>query len=224
MTLGVNQIERSENTLGRTKQVVRGYYLGTVPVVDIFDGGAARTLPVDRPGASSSGLRNACIDDYLGFPENVKSHSPPKPCIHVLLFNQNKRSLQCIECPITYMYPYYQMHHFRRGPSRLIWFILGGVTAAWWMKHKEMRSHERYMGHCVRQSIQPAEINGQQTQNTKAHWGGSAQAQYEAPRASPPPQPMPFGWNDQQWEDEKEKMWAMGRQAGDTVSCLAAPF
>jgi len=132
-------------------------------------------------------------------------------------------------------------HHFRRGPRRLIWFILGGVAATWWMKHKEMRTHERYMGHCVRrQPVQPAsppEMNGDtsqqnqnQSQNTpppppppasRTQWGGNAEAQYQSPTANPTPPPMPFGWSNQQWEEEKEKMWAMGRQAGDTASELS---
>ena len=130
------------------------------------------------------------------------------------------------------MYPYYHMHHFHRAPRRFIWFILGGAAATWWFKHKEMRAYERYMGYCVQKPVLPAtlpapgpEVNGttpNQSQNPYApprtHWGSSGQAQYEAPRASPPPAAMPFGWNNQQWEEEKEKMWAMGRQAGDTVS------
>jgi hypothetical protein len=88
------------------------------------------------------------------------------------------------------------------------------------------------MGYCVQKPVLPAtlpapgpEVNGttpNQSQNPYApprtHWGSSGQAQYEAPRASPSPPPLPFGWNNQQWEEEKEKMWAMGRQAGDTVS------
>jgi len=135
------------------------------------------------------------------------------------------------------MYPYYHMHYFHRGPRRLVWFILGGVAATWWIKHKEMRAHERYMGYCARQPIQPAappapapspEMNGNapsQNQNTnvppRTHWGGNPEAHYEASRATPSPPPMPFGWSNQQWEEEKEKMWAMGRQAGDTMSELS---
>jgi hypothetical protein len=135
------------------------------------------------------------------------------------------------------MYPYYHMHHFNRGPRRFVWFILGGVAATWWFKHKEMRAYQRYTGYCVQKPVLPAAVpvpgpemnettpNQSQTQNAppRTYWGGNAQAQYEAPRASPPPAAMPFGWNNQQWEEEKERMWAMGRQAGDTVSFLAAP-
>jgi hypothetical protein len=133
------------------------------------------------------------------------------------------------------MAPYYYpgahyIHHFRHGPRRLVWFILGGVAATWWMKHKEMRAHERYIGHCVRQLPQPAppQMNGSapqlnQSPNTSPpttkpyYWG---ETQYEAP---PRPVPLPFGWSNQQWEEEKERMWAMGRQAGDTVSFSFAP-
>jgi len=133
------------------------------------------------------------------------------------------------------MYPYYHMHHFHRGPGRFVWFILGGIAATWWFKHKEMRAYERYAGYCVQKPVLPAalpapgpemnETSPSQSQNQNApprtYWGGNTQAQYEAPRASPPPAAMPFGWNNQQWEEEKERMWAMGRQAGDTMSELS---
>jgi len=94
------------------------------------------------------------------------------------------------------------------------------------------------MGHCVRrQAIQPAsppDMNGNTSQQNQirnqntpppppstTHWGGNAESQYQAPTANRPPQTMPFGWSNQQWEEEKEKMWAMGRQAGDTASELS---
>jgi hypothetical protein len=110
-------------------------------------------------------------------------------------------------------YPYY-----RRGPSRIIWFILGGVAASWWMIRKEAHAAYGHIGYCVRKPIQaspsdqpqelPASLPDErtpmsipQTPNGKyAAWGFG--------------QTPPFGW-----EEEKDRMLALGRQAGDTV-CL----
>lgn len=53
------------------------------------------------------------------------------------------------------MYPYHHLHHmgrFHRGPSRLLWFVLGGLTATWWYKHKE--ADKVAFGHCIRRSMQ----------------------------------------------------------------------
>ena len=113
------------------------------------------------------------------------------------------------------------MHHFYRGPSRLIWFILGGVTTAWWIKHKEIREHNGYFGHCVRKAIQasstpsPTNMDAQSRPTPNSQWD----ARYES--NSSPPIPLPFGWTNEEWEREKERMWSMGRHAGDTVHLLA---
>jgi len=113
------------------------------------------------------------------------------------------------------MNPYHHaphFHYFRRGPSRLIWFVLGGVAASWWIKHKEMRTHERYMGYCHRKPVYPAppastldENTANQSVNTSARPGAT----------------MPVVWGNKEWEEEKDRMWAMGRQAGDTMSELS---
>ncbi|KAG9016097.1 hypothetical protein FRB93_011571 [Tulasnella sp. JGI-2019a] len=34
------------------------------------------------------------------------------------------------------------VHRFRRGPSRLLWFVIGGVAVSWWMKAKERKAAE----------------------------------------------------------------------------------
>jgi len=106
------------------------------------------------------------------------------------------------------------MHHFRRGPRRFVWFILGGLAATWWMKHKEMRTHERYMGYCLRKPMQSAPANHNPDNTTKM--GGAANPNEGRSSALPPSTPVV--WGDKEWEEEKVKMWAMGQQAGDTVS------
>lgn len=122
----------------------------------------------------------------------------------------------------------HHMHHFHRGPSRLIWFILGGVATAWWMKHKEIREHNGYFGHCVRKPIyapppppSPADVNDHYAEQPRPVPHSQWDARYGTPSRNPsPPIALPFGWSNEEWEKEKEKMWSMGRQAGDTVSFL----
>lgn len=54
------------------------------------------------------------------------------------------------------MHPYH-FHHmagFHRGPSRILWFFLGGLAATWWIKRKD--ADHRVFGHCNRPSMQGA--------------------------------------------------------------------
>jgi len=114
------------------------------------------------------------------------------------------------------MHPYYLAPHFRyfrRGPSRIVWFILGGAAASWWIKHKEMRTHERYMGYCHRKPVYPAP--------PASTSDGSAANQDVNANAQPGSTTMPVVWGNKEWEDEKDRMWAVGRQAGDTMSELS---
>jgi hypothetical protein len=108
---------------------------------------------------------------------------------------------------------HYRPYHYRGGPSRILWFALGGLAASLWLKHKEAHAYG-HVGYCVRKPIQasPSEqpqelptstpnppISVPQASNGKyATWGFG--------------QTPPFGW-----EEEKERMLALGRQAGDTV-------
>lgn len=112
------------------------------------------------------------------------------------------------------MHPYYYGPHLRRfgrGPSRLLWFILGGVAASWWIKHKEMRTHERYAGFCHRKPVYPAPP-------ASVTFDGNTANQDVNTGAQPAGSTVPVVWGNKEWEEEKDRMWAMGRQAGDTVS------
>ncbi|KAG6854263.1 hypothetical protein C0991_008956 [Blastosporella zonata] len=53
--------------------------------------------------------------------------------------------------------PHYWHRHFYRGPSRLLWFALGAVTASIWAKEKERAEWSGKLRHCIRAPIpQPA--------------------------------------------------------------------
>lgn len=134
--------------------------------------------------------------------------------------------------------PHYYHHppYFARAPRRIVWFVLGGLTATWWIKHKEMRELERgghYYAWCSSSKFNHHRQQQEQIQDeaaAQAHtpplsqgqqWARNAQQQQQQFGAAPQYPQMPFGWTNQHWEQEKEKMWALGRQAGDTVSLLS---
>lgn len=145
--------------------------------------------------------------------------------------------------------PVFVGHGFRRfrgGPSRVVWFVLGAVSAAWWMKRSEMHraiAYENGEGegkryrwcsstkyehhHHPRQAeaAPPAEHASSPSPPSQTP------AQSQQPQQPPPAQwgpwqsqsaaQMPFGWTDAQWEQEKERMWALGQHAGDRMSDLS---
>jgi hypothetical protein len=122
------------------------------------------------------------------------------------------------------MHPHWYGAPYHRGPSRLLWFIFGGLAATWWIKRKECHAHAQgNVGFCVRKPIQPpAPAPANLPQPPSEEW--TAEARSPSPLPTPPTPPKeekwsfgpppapPFGW-----EEEKERMLALGRQAGDTV-------
>ena len=122
------------------------------------------------------------------------------------------------------MYPY--LFNYRRGPSRVVWFILGGVFTALWFRHKEFPDNYHYVGHCVRRAVQapPTQQNNSAPPHPRAaDTGDDAGGLNSRPPTASPPQ---ASWNPGQqpplgWEEEKQRMLALGRQAGDTVSVFS---
>jgi hypothetical protein len=53
------------------------------------------------------------------------------------------------------MHPEYYSSRFYRRPRRFLWFILGGLAATWWFKHKECRERG-YVGLCIRKPVHAA--------------------------------------------------------------------
>jgi len=111
------------------------------------------------------------------------------------------------------MHPYGPgFHHWHRGPSRIVWFFLGAATATWWIKHKEI--HGSWSTHCIRVPILPS----------------SMPSGPEAP-SSWSPRNIPRSINNipsaghqgqsQPWDEEKERVMAVGQQAGDKLAELS---
>ncbi|KAJ7733247.1 hypothetical protein DFH07DRAFT_845864 [Mycena maculata] len=121
--------------------------------------------------------------------------------------------------------------HSWHGPRRAVWFIIGAASATMWMNHKEAhrQTHERYFGHCFRPPVLPMQprppVDGaapSPTVDEPAQW---------RPRDIPnainniPPAPLPWGYpeshRDRQWEEEKLKLQAIGKQAEDVMTKLS---
>ncbi|KAJ6621360.1 hypothetical protein B0H10DRAFT_2018150 [Mycena sp. CBHHK59/15] len=126
-----------------------------------------------------------------------------------------------------YLYSHPGFHSWHAGPRRLIWFALGAASATLWITRKEAHCHtnERYFGHCFRPPVQ----NIQQRPEPQAGTGDASQWR---PRDIPsainniPPAPsLPWGYpemhRDRQWEEEKIKLQALGKQAEDVMAQLS---
>jgi len=117
--------------------------------------------------------------------------------------------------------------HSWHGPRRAVWFIIGAASASFWYHHKEAHrhTHERYFGHCFRP---PVHYRPNEQSNTTP-------ANHEPPQWRPrdipstinnlPPASLPWGYpeshKDRQWEEEKQKMQAIGRQAEEVMAKLS---
>jgi len=129
------------------------------------------------------------------------------------------------------MHPYHfhSMGPWRRGPSRLVWFLIGAATATWWLKRKD--TDRRIFGHCMRPSIQSSPSQSTDSSAPPPTNPGWPQSLSEIPRvinnipqvhSSPTPSsPAPLvEWEkrqEQQWDLEKEHIARISRQATDAM-------
>jgi len=139
---------------------------------------------------------------------------------------------------------------FRRGPSRLVWFVIGAATSAWWIKRKD--NDKRIFGHCMRPALPPpgspvvsapapnaAEAMipgaGEQPQQSAAmvrqwqwQWPQNASEVPQMVNNMPPAgpamyPPTPGAWSQDapyKWDQEREHFAKLSKQAADTVSTL----
>ncbi|KAF7331545.1 hypothetical protein MKEN_00033600 [Mycena kentingensis (nom. inval.)] len=119
---------------------------------------------------------------------------------------------------------YHGFHHFRRGPSRILWFTLGAASAAWFVKRREAHQHttDRHFGRCWRPPV------GSLPQPNSDEWklrDLNNIPHATATEAPPPPSPLPWGYpeahRERQWDEEKAKLQAVGRQAEDVMTKLS---
>lgn len=131
------------------------------------------------------------------------------------------------------------MGRWHRGPSRIVWFLIGAGAATWWIRRKD--GERRIFGHCRR--VSPLDVNEApqgpspwqpQTISDVPRAIANMPPSYEATPAHQQQQPVSPGargmmgedWDprkmrhDDQWEAEKEQLAKLSRQATDTVRAV----
>ncbi|KII87443.1 hypothetical protein PLICRDRAFT_255542 [Plicaturopsis crispa FD-325 SS-3] len=108
---------------------------------------------------------------------------------------------------------------FRGGPSRVLWFFLGGLAATWWHRRQFVVDGARpYNSHCHRPKISAM---------TPAPAPESASSGASASGEDRPAAPIPGQWQwqggwsapgQQRWEEDKERMKILGNQAADAMT------
>lgn len=123
--------------------------------------------------------------------------------------------------------------YYHRAPSRLLWFIIGAGTAAWWIKRKDCERLS--FGPCRR--LPPSSQGFPNASNPAPPYPYSAPAPSEPTDQAPiapqqdaaPPAPRmrfpPHVWEwekqqDKEWEQDKENFIKMSNQAADVVRIL----
>ncbi|KAF8909402.1 hypothetical protein CPB84DRAFT_1766051 [Gymnopilus junonius] len=116
------------------------------------------------------------------------------------------------------MHPSYIGPHWHRGPSRILWFALGAVTAAWWIKRKDSDRH--VFGHCRRLPPQyyPPTDSTVPPSTSPVTW---PQTFSDIPRAinNIPPAADPSSASRSEWlsDEERERLANLSRQATDAM-------
>jgi len=131
-------------------------------------------------------------------------------------------------------FPYsHGFHSWHGGPRRLVWFVLGAASATMWIHHKEAhrQTHERYFGHCFRPpvaSMRPDLLPPDEAAQWRARDISAAINKIPAapaPAPTPASSPLPWGYSeahqDRQWEEEKLKLQAIGKQAENVMAKLS---
>ncbi|KAF5362440.1 hypothetical protein D9756_002417 [Leucocoprinus leucothites] len=120
------------------------------------------------------------------------------------------------------MYPHYP-HYWRRGPSRLLWFIVGAGAATWWHKHHEMHKHEWTWGHCRRAAIQnPPPNTPPSTDGSDANTSDSSFSLKNLPRSINNIPPAGWSWAERQeaekYKEQQDHLADLRKQATDAMS------
>ncbi|KAF9453618.1 hypothetical protein P691DRAFT_719478 [Macrolepiota fuliginosa MF-IS2] len=119
-------------------------------------------------------------------------------------------------------YPYYW-----RGPSRIVWFLIGAGTATWWIKHRDVH-HFSQWGHCRRLAIENATANANMS-TTAQPANGSPESSFsfkDIPRTinniPPAAASWNWGWGErkeaQKYQEEQDNLAELRRQATDAMT------
>lgn len=124
------------------------------------------------------------------------------------------------------MFPHYSYRF--RGPSRILWFVIGAATASLLLKRTE--SHSRTFGHCRRLQHQTPLPNSSVPDGTlsDAHFASSAPNSWSVTFLRDIPRAInnipPWGSEQQKsWQQEKEHLADISRKVADAVGVVSRP-
>lgn len=176
----------------------------------------ARSRPCTRPG-------------YLRWYISPDDLLPSHPNHHLHPANYSNDSY-------TYKAMYGMHHHcYRRGGSRLVWFIIGGVSTAWWMRAREHHAayHQHQQIGCTWKHRRELEAPHPGVEPADAQrpffesWGfhaprpgpaavspqGAAPASAQVPMSAPVPTPGQQPAHGMSWEEVQKERWADEQRA-----------
>ncbi|KAF8817563.1 hypothetical protein BYT27DRAFT_7216642 [Phlegmacium glaucopus] len=121
------------------------------------------------------------------------------------------------------------MYQYYRGPSRIVWFLIGAVTASWWLKRKDADS--RIFGHCMRLQYQTPPPIGNPSfapDGAPSNIGPFTPSVpdfrsvtfRDIPRAFNHIPPAHWGEQQQSWQQEKEHLANISRKVTDAMADL----
>ncbi|KAF7309699.1 hypothetical protein MIND_00341600 [Mycena indigotica] len=110
---------------------------------------------------------------------------------------------------------FYPHPRFHTGPSRLLWFVIGAASATWWIHRKEHAnpSNQHHFGRCIRPPVPPLAVEPQPNRDTLPPM--------QNPANRSPPWGYPEAHRARQFDEEKAKLQAIGRQAEDVMTKLS---
>ncbi|KAI6044327.1 hypothetical protein EDC04DRAFT_427700 [Pisolithus marmoratus] len=115
------------------------------------------------------------------------------------------------------MYPHHPHVYLHRPASRILWFLIGAGVATWWHHSRTMRDHHSQYWPCVMQQHRRGALQDQPTgtgsepnpyQERDTRWGW---------RPSPSPSGVTAGWNQQEWEENKERLRNIQKRVSEAM-------
>ncbi|KAI6117195.1 hypothetical protein EDD17DRAFT_1584506 [Pisolithus thermaeus] len=112
-----------------------------------------------------------------------------------------------------YHHPHVYLH---RPASRILWFLIGAGVATWWNHSPAMRDYHSPYWSCLMWQHRRAALQDQ------PHGTGSELGPYERDtrwgwKPSPPPSGAMTGWNQQEWEENKERLGNMQKRVSEAM-------
>lgn len=132
--------------------------------------------------------------------------------------------MKCSNCIPMYHPPpphFYRGGMWQRGPSRIIWFLIGAGATYWWLKHRERKG--QIPPFCARHRLQPpTNDSDQQNPGWPQNMGNIPRAINNIP-ADPSSQSPSWGTpTNWKWDPDREQLDKISKQAVDAVGSFGS--